>query len=104
MLPPAGAAGRGGGRMRPSAEWHHLGAREELRLVRLAAAGDTQALSSLVAAHLPLAVRCAAPFQRPGVQLDDLVGDACVGLIEAVGRFDPDRGFRFMTYAVWWVR
>lgn len=81
-----------------------LGREEELVLVRRAAAGDREALSGLFEAHFPLAVRTAMAQEGRGLPLEDLIGEACVGLVEAVSRFDTRRGTRFMTYAIWWIR
>ena len=77
---------------------------EEAELTRAAAAGDRRALGCLIEANFPLIVKTSLAFRRRGLPLEDLLGEACMGLLEAVSRFDPDRGFRFMTYAVWWVR
>lgn len=77
---------------------------EELELVRLAAAGDKVALTRLYEAHFPLLVRIALAYERPGLEAEDLIGEACVGFTEALTRFDPTRQTRFMTYASWWVR
>ena len=77
---------------------------EELDLTRRAKAGDNQAVERLIQCHFPLLVKTALGFRRRGLPLEDLLGEATTGLLEAVRRFDPDRGFRFMTYAVWWVR
>jgi RNA polymerase sigma factor (sigma-70 family) len=81
-----------------------LSKEDEAALTRAAAAGDRRALEGLIAANFPLIVKTALAFRRTGLPLEDLLGEACMGLLEAVSRFDPDRGFRFMTYAVWWVR
>lgn len=77
---------------------------EEIELVRAAAAGDQAALTRLYEAHFPLIVRIALAYQRPGLEAEDLIGEACVGFTEALTRFDPTRQNRFMTYASWWVR
>jgi len=81
-----------------------LSKEEEGELTRAAAAGDRRALECLIEANFPLIVKTSLAFRRRGLPLEDLLGEACMGLLEAVSRFDPDRGFRFMTYAVWWVR
>lgn len=77
---------------------------EERELVRLAAAGDQAALTRLYEAHFPLLVRIALAYERPGLEAEDLIGEACVGFNEALSRFDPTRQTRFMTYASWWIR
>lgn len=77
---------------------------EECDLVRRAAAGDKEALTRLYEAHFPLLVRIALAYQRPGLEGEDLIGEACVGFTLAIARFDPSRQTRFMTYASWWVR
>ena len=81
-----------------------LSREEENALVERAAEGDERATTSLIESNFPLLVQSALAFRRSGLPLEDLLGEACIGLIEAVGRFDASRGFRFMTYAVWWVR
>jgi RNA polymerase primary sigma factor len=62
------------------------------------------ALTLLFEAHFPLVVRSAVAFAGRGILAEDLVGEACVGFLEAISRFDPARGFRLMTYATWWMR
>ncbi len=67
--------------------------------------GDSAARDRLVRAHRPLAVAAAARAGGRGrAPDDDLVQQACLGLLKAADKFDPDRGFRFSTYARWWVR
>jgi RNA polymerase sigma factor (sigma-70 family) len=63
-----------------------------------------EAKATLIQAHLPLAVSIAKQYQRAGIELDDLIQDATMGLYQAVDRFESGRGFRFSTYAMWWVR
>lgn len=82
-----------------------LEAEEEQALIRRAQQdGDERATHRLVAAHLRLVLSVAKSYARGGVSLDDLVSEGSVGLLEAIRRFDPQRGTRFSTYAVWWVR
>ena len=66
--------------------------------------GDHAALHELVGSHLRLVVRIARGFSGYGLSLADLVSEGNVGLMQAAERFDPRRGFRFATYAIWWVR
>jgi RNA polymerase nonessential primary-like sigma factor len=77
---------------------------EEVVLVAKAAAGDQEALTCLFEAHFPLLVRIALTYERPGLEAEDLIGEACVGFTEALSRFEPGHGTRLMTYASWWVR
>ncbi|KAJ55072.1 RNA polymerase sigma 70 [Actibacterium mucosum KCTC 23349] len=66
--------------------------------------GDEDALHQLVNAYLRLAVSVARKFRRYGAPMNDLIQEASVGLMKAAERFDPDRGVRFSTYAVWWIK
>ena len=65
---------------------------------------DQQALHRLVTAYMRLAISMAAKYRRYGASMNDLVQEAHIGLLKAAARFDPDRGVRFSTYAVWWIR
>lgn len=65
---------------------------------------DKAALHRLVTAYLRLAISMAAKYRRYGAQLPDLTQEAAIGLMKAAEKFDPDRGFRFSTYAVWWIK
>jgi RNA polymerase sigma-32 factor len=65
---------------------------------------DADAANRLVTSHLRLVVKIAAGFRGYGLPLADLIAEGNVGLIRAVNGFDPDRGFRLATYAVWWIR
>ena len=65
---------------------------------------DRAALDSLVGSHLRLVVKIARGFAGYGLPLADLVAEGNVGLMQAAEKFDPDRGFRFATYAMWWIR
>jgi RNA polymerase sigma-32 factor len=67
-------------------------------------AGDREALKHLVGSHLRLVVKIARGFAGYGLPLADLVAEGNVGLMQAAEKFDPDRGFRFATYAMWWIR
>jgi len=66
--------------------------------------GDRAALQDLVGSHLRLVVKIARGFTGYGLPLADLVAEGNVGLMQAAEKFDPDRGFRFATYAMWWIR
>lgn len=79
-------------------------AAEERRLVLAAQAGGKRELDLLVRSHLRLVLSVAAKFNGKGCDLDDLVGEGLLGLVEAVSRFDVNRGFRLSTYALWWIR
>jgi RNA polymerase sigma-32 factor len=66
--------------------------------------GDRAALDQLISSHLRLVIKTAWSFKRYGVPIADLVSEGNIGLMQAAGKFDPQRGFRFATYAIWWVR
>ena len=65
---------------------------------------DEQALHRLVTAYMRLAISMAAKFKRYGAPMNDLIQEAGLGLMKAADKFDPDRGVRFSTYAVWWIK
>lgn len=65
---------------------------------------DAEALHRLIRAYLRLAISMAGKFRRTGLSQSDLMQEASLGLMKAADRFDPDRGVRFSTYAVWWIR
>ncbi len=82
-----------------------LSQKEEFRLVKRTRNGDDEALDQLLRANLSFVGRFAREYMRPeGPQLMELVSDGNAGLLEAVDRFDAERGFKFITYAVWWIR
>jgi len=66
--------------------------------------GDEAALRNLVGSHLRLVLKIARGFTGYGLPLADLVAEGNIGLMQAAQKFDPDRGFRFATYAMWWIR
>ncbi len=66
--------------------------------------GDEQALHRLVTAYMRLAISMAAKYRRYGAPMNDLIQEAGFGLMKAASKFDPDRGVRFSTYAVWWIK
>ncbi|MGR3756273.1 MAG: RNA polymerase factor sigma-32 [Tranquillimonas sp.] len=65
---------------------------------------DERALHRLVTAYMRLAISMAAKFRRYGAPMNDLIQEAGLGLMKAADKFDPDRGVRFSTYAVWWIK
>ncbi|MFV3127498.1 RNA polymerase factor sigma-32 [Niveispirillum sp. KHB5.9] len=65
---------------------------------------DRRAFDKLVHSHMRLAVKVAGKYARSGLPIADLVSEANIGLVKAVQRFDPTRGFRLATYALWWIR
>jgi len=66
--------------------------------------GDEAALRDLVGSHLRLVIKIARGFSGYGLPLSDLVAEGNVGLMQAAQKFEPERGFRFATYAMWWIR
>ena len=65
---------------------------------------DEAALHRLITAYMRLAIAMAAKFRRYGAPMNDLIQEASLGLMKAASKFDPDRGVRFSTYAVWWIK
>ena len=80
-----------------------LTAQQERELARALRAGDGAARATLVAANLRLVVSIARQFVRRGLTMQDLVGEGNLGLIRAADKFDPEAGYRFSTYATWWI-
>jgi RNA polymerase sigma-32 factor len=66
--------------------------------------GDTEAAHKLVTSHLRLVAKIAMGYRGYGLPLSELISEGNVGMMQAVKRFDPDRGFRLATYAMWWIR
>ena len=81
-----------------------IGPEEEVALARRIKQGDSEALAKLVRANLRFVVSVAKQYQNQGMSLPDLINEGNMGLMKAARRFDETRGFKFISYAVWWIR
>lgn len=81
-----------------------LSAEEEVYFGRLALKGDEKARHKMIVSNLRLVVKIARRYYNRGMEFSDLIEEGNLGLLRAVEKFDPERGFRFSTYATWWIR
>ncbi len=81
-----------------------MSSEEEARLAARARAGDQEALERMTEANLRFVVSVAKQYQNQGLSLSDLINEGNVGLMKAAKRFDETKGFKFISYAVWWIR
>lgn len=81
-----------------------IDSKEEVRLAKMIREGDSKAEHRLITANLRFVVSCAKKYQNKGMSLQDLVNEGNIGLIRAAKSFDETRGFKFISYAVWWIR
>jgi len=81
-----------------------LSQEEEIQLAKKARAGDQEALETLVTCNLRFVISVAKQYIGHGVSLDELIAEGNIGLLTAVHHFDETKGFKFISYAVWWIR
>ena len=77
---------------------------EEVELARKARNGDKSALNKLVLSNLRFVISVSKQYQNQGLSLDDLINEGNIGLVKAAERFDETKGFKFISYSVWWIR
>ena len=89
--------------LRDISRYQQLSPQEELTLATRARQGDAEAREQLIHAHLRMVINIARQYQRPDVEMLDLIQEGNIGLIYAVDKFDPTRGTKFSTYAFFWI-
>jgi RNA polymerase sigma-32 factor len=98
-------SGRGKGYLYDIRRFEMLEKDQEYRLAkRWREQGDRNAANQLVTSHLRLAAKVAMGYRGYGLPVSEIISEGNVGLMQAVNRFEPERGFRFATYAIWWIR
>ncbi|UAA38409.1 RNA polymerase sigma factor RpoS [Paraneptunicella aestuarii] len=90
--------------LREISKYPLLTAEQEVEFTRKAQKGHTPSRQRMIVSNLRLVVRVARNYLKSGMPLLDLIEEGNMGLIRAVEKFDPERGFRFSTYAIWWIR
>lgn len=85
-------------------EYSHFTREKEYELGKRIQAGDEEAVKELVLANLKFVISVANRYRNSGLSMSDIINQGNLGLIEAARRFDPDRGVKFISYAVWWIR
>ena len=81
-----------------------LSPKEELEIAKLASTGDVKARNKLITSNLRFVVSVAKQYQNSSLALIDLINEGNIGLIKAIDKFDYEKGFKFISYAVWWIR
>lgn len=81
-----------------------LSSKEEVRLITKAQNGDEKAKNKVITSNLKFVITIAKKYQNQGLPLVDLINEGNIGLIKAIDRFEVEKGYKFISYAVWWVR
>jgi len=103
--PVLAGGGRGNGSLYDVRRFAMLERDQEYQLAkRWREHGDRDAADQLVTSHLRLAVKIATGYRGYGLPVSDIISEGNIGLMQALNRFEPEKGFRFATYAIWWIR